>query len=116
MGILRLPVSLFYFSVVSYLTLNLTFEMFILVLICNFLSSLVLWLKLCALKGGQYANNCTTSSNLSVLVICTGYVVQGSNGEYTLLTTQERVEMVKKVRQLISPDKLLIAGSACECK
>jgi 4-hydroxy-2-oxoglutarate aldolase len=46
----------------------------------------------------------------------TGYVVQGSNGEYPLLTTQERVEMVKKVRQLISSDKLLIAGSACECK
>lgn len=43
-----------------------------------------------------------------------GYVVQGSNGEYPLLTTQERVEMVNKVRQLISPDKLLIAGSACE--
>ncbi|XP_069679289.1 4-hydroxy-2-oxoglutarate aldolase, mitochondrial-like [Periplaneta americana] len=43
-----------------------------------------------------------------------GYVVQGSNGEYPLLTTQERVEMVKQVRSLISPSKLLIAGSACE--
>jgi len=68
------------------------------------------------LKGDKYANNCTTSSNPIVLVICTGYVVQGSNGEYPLLTTQERVEMVQKVRQLISPDKLLIAGSASECK
>jgi len=68
------------------------------------------------LKGDQYVNNCTSSSNPTVLVICIGYVVQGSNGEYPLLTTQERVEMVKKVRQLISPDKLLIAGSACECK
>jgi 4-hydroxy-2-oxoglutarate aldolase len=68
------------------------------------------------LKGDKYVDNCTTSSNLTVLVVCTGYVVQGSNGEYPLLTTQERVEMVKKVRQLISPDKLLIAGSACECK
>ena len=68
------------------------------------------------LKGGHYANNCTTSSNFIVLVICTGYVVQGSNGEYPLLTTQERVEMVKNVKQLVSPNKLLIAGSACECK
>ena len=42
--------------------------------------------------------------------------MQGSNGEYPLLTTEERVEMVNKVRQFISPDKLLIAGSACECK
>jgi len=67
-------------------------------------------------KGDQYANTCTTPSNLTVLVVCTGYVVQGSNGEYPLLTAQERVDMVKKVRQLISPDKLLIAGSACECK
>ena len=68
------------------------------------------------LKGGHYANKCTTSSNLTVLVICAGYVVQGSNGEYPLLTAQERVEMVKNVRQLISPNKLLIAGSAFECK
>ena len=90
--------------------------MFILVLICNFLSSLFLWLKLCVLNGEQYAKKYTTSSNFTVLVICAGYVVQGSNGEYPLLTTQERVEMVKKVRQLISPDKLLIAGSARECK
>lgn len=43
-----------------------------------------------------------------------GYVVQGSNGEYPLLTSQERVEMVSHVRRLISPDKLLIAGSSCE--
>jgi dihydrodipicolinate synthase/N-acetylneuraminate lyase len=47
--------------------------------------------------------------------VCAGYVVQGSNGEYPLLTSQERVEMVSHVRQLMSPDKLLIAGSACEC-
>ncbi|XP_021923151.1 4-hydroxy-2-oxoglutarate aldolase, mitochondrial-like isoform X2 [Zootermopsis nevadensis] len=43
-----------------------------------------------------------------------GYVVQGSNGEYPLLTTQERVGMVSQVRHLIPSDKLLIAGSACE--
>ncbi|XP_023707875.1 4-hydroxy-2-oxoglutarate aldolase, mitochondrial-like isoform X1 [Cryptotermes secundus] len=43
-----------------------------------------------------------------------GYVVQGSNGEYPLMTSQERVEMVSRVRQLIAPDRLLIAGSSCE--
>ncbi|PSN40902.1 hypothetical protein C0J52_18726 [Blattella germanica] len=43
-----------------------------------------------------------------------GYVVQGSNGEYPLLTTEERIEMVKQVRQLIPKDKLLIAGSSSE--
>ncbi|XP_068084582.1 4-hydroxy-2-oxoglutarate aldolase, mitochondrial [Anabrus simplex] len=43
-----------------------------------------------------------------------GYVVQGSNGEYPLMTAEERVEMVRKVRELIPKDKLLIAGSSCE--
>jgi hypothetical protein len=47
--------------------------------------------------------------------VCTGYVVQGSNGEYPLLTFEERVQMVSHVRQLIPPHKLLIAGSSCEC-
>jgi len=45
-----------------------------------------------------------------------GYVVQGSNGEYAFLTLEERVEMVKRVRQLVPTDKLVIAGSGCECK
>nr|CAD7456079.1 unnamed protein product [Timema tahoe] len=43
-----------------------------------------------------------------------GYVVQGSNGEYPLLTPAERVDMVKRVKALIPKDKLLISGSACE--
>lgn len=43
-----------------------------------------------------------------------GYVVQGSNGEYPLLSNEERVEMVKRVRQLVPSSKLLIAGSSCE--
>ncbi|CAH1783290.1 unnamed protein product [Owenia fusiformis] len=43
-----------------------------------------------------------------------GYVVQGSNGEYTFLTAEERVEMVKKVREMIPKDKLILAGSGCE--
>lgn len=43
-----------------------------------------------------------------------GYVVQGSNGEYAYLSTEERVEMVKRVKEMAPKDKLLIAGSGCE--
>lgn len=43
-----------------------------------------------------------------------GYVVQGSNGEYVYLSTEERVEMVKRVRQLVPKEKLILAGSGCE--
>ena len=43
-----------------------------------------------------------------------GYVVQGSNGEYVLLSHKERVDMVSFVRENTGIDKLIIAGSACE--
>ncbi|XP_039254817.2 4-hydroxy-2-oxoglutarate aldolase, mitochondrial-like [Styela clava] len=43
-----------------------------------------------------------------------GYVVQGSNGEYPFLSTEERVELIKHARKMIPKDKLLIAGSGCE--
>ena len=43
-----------------------------------------------------------------------GYLVQGSNGEYCYLTTQERIEMISKVRQWSSKDKLVLAGSGME--
>ena len=39
-----------------------------------------------------------------------GYVVCGSNGEYTFLTTDERVELIQAVRQVIPADRLLIAS------
>ena len=45
-----------------------------------------------------------------------GYIIGGSNGEPVYLNWDERVEMVKKAKQFSSPDKLLIAGSGCECK
>jgi hypothetical protein len=45
-----------------------------------------------------------------------GYLVQGSNGEFKLMKDEERVEMVKRARQFITKDKLLLAGSACECE
>uniref|UniRef100_A0A671NV41 4-hydroxy-2-oxoglutarate aldolase, mitochondrial n=1 Tax=Sinocyclocheilus anshuiensis TaxID=1608454 RepID=A0A671NV41_9TELE len=43
-----------------------------------------------------------------------GLVVQGSNGEYPYLTPEERVEVVKRVKQALPKDKLLMAGSGCE--
>jgi len=43
-----------------------------------------------------------------------GYVVQGSNGEYPLLSSSERVDLVHFVKQQIGKNQLLIAGSGCE--
>jgi 4-hydroxy-2-oxoglutarate aldolase len=43
-----------------------------------------------------------------------GYLVQGSNGEYCYLSYEERIEMIKKVRQYASNDKLVLAGSGME--
>jgi len=45
-----------------------------------------------------------------------GLVVQGSNGEYPYLTVEERVEVVKRVRQALPERQLVMAGSGCECK
>lgn len=43
-------------------------------------------------------------------------MVQGSTGEFPFLTSHERLEVVSRVRQAIPKDKLLIAGSGCECE
>lgn len=46
-----------------------------------------------------------------------GYVVQGSNGEYPYLEKDEKLEIVKFVKDFIKEsNKPLIAGSGCECK
>lgn len=46
-----------------------------------------------------------------------GYVVQGSNGEYPYLEKEERLQIVKFVKDFIkASNKPLIAGSGCECK
>ena len=46
-----------------------------------------------------------------------GIVVQGSNGEYPYLEKEEKLQIVKFVKELIKDSKKpLIAGSGCECK
>lgn len=45
-----------------------------------------------------------------------GFVIQGSTGEFPFLTSSERLEVVSRARQAIPKDKLLIAGSGCECE
>lgn len=45
-----------------------------------------------------------------------GFVIQGSNGEFPFLTSSERLEVVSRVRQAMPKDKLLLAGSGCECE
>lgn len=42
-----------------------------------------------------------------------GYVVGGSNGEFPLLSLHERVEMVRRVRQL-APQRMVLAGSGTQ--
>lgn len=56
------------------------------------------------------------SSSSSSCVCAAGLVVQGSNGEYPYLTEEERVEVVKRVRRSLPGDKLVMAGSGCECR
>lgn len=43
-----------------------------------------------------------------------GYVVLGSNGEWSFLTAEEKLEVLKTARQAIPKDKLMVAGTASE--
>ncbi|XP_032850811.2 4-hydroxy-2-oxoglutarate aldolase, mitochondrial isoform X3 [Tyto alba] len=45
-----------------------------------------------------------------------GLVVLGSNGEYPYLAPRERLEVVSCVRRALPRDRLLVAGSGCECR
>lgn len=51
-----------------------------------------------------------------ILTFLSGLVVQGSNGEYPYLTTEERLDVVRRVREVLPTSKLVMAGSGCECK
>jgi len=43
-----------------------------------------------------------------------GFLVHGSNGEFCYLNTEERVEVIKAVKEQAGPGKLVLAGSGCE--
>lgn len=43
-----------------------------------------------------------------------GLVVLGSNGEFPLLSLDEKVRLVEKVREWLPREKLVIAGTGCE--
>ena len=43
-----------------------------------------------------------------------GLVVLGSNGEFTYLSDEEKIGVLKTARQAIPKDKLFIAGTGCE--
>ena len=43
-----------------------------------------------------------------------GYLLQGSNGEFVFLNPDERVEVIRVARAVIPSDRLLIAGSGME--
>lgn len=43
-----------------------------------------------------------------------GYVVGGSNGEFVLMTADERLAVVEAARHVVPTDRLLIAGAAAE--
>ncbi|MDR3229806.1 MAG: dihydrodipicolinate synthase family protein [Synergistaceae bacterium] len=43
-----------------------------------------------------------------------GIVALGSNGEFTMLSHKEKLDLIQAVRKGISKDKILIAGTGCE--
>jgi len=43
-----------------------------------------------------------------------GVLVHGSNGEFVYLSTEERVQMIKLVKDVLGSEKLVLAGSGCE--
>lgn len=45
-----------------------------------------------------------------------GFLVFGTTGEYVSLSENEKISLVKNVRDSVQPDKLVIVGSGCECK
>lgn len=45
-----------------------------------------------------------------------GYVVSGSNGEAPVLSPDERVELVKRVRRSVASGKVVVGGATSECK
>jgi len=58
----------------------------------------------------KLAENIAKWSNTSLA----GLLVLGSNGEFTYLSDEEKLEVLKTARQAIPKDKLFIAGTGCD--
>jgi 4-hydroxy-2-oxoglutarate aldolase len=59
---------------------------------------------------GKYAENLAKFDKTGLA----GITVLGSNGEFTMLSHQEKLDLVAAVRKGLSPDKTVIAGTGCE--
>ncbi len=63
-----------------------------------------------AVDFGKFAENLAKFDRTGLA----GIVALGSNGEFAMLSAQEKLDVVAAIRKGISPDKLLLAGTGCE--
>lgn len=63
-----------------------------------------------AIDFGKFAENLTKFDRTGLA----GIVALGSNGEFAMLSGQEKLDLISAIRKGISPNKLLIAGTGCE--
>ncbi|GHS95276.1 dihydrodipicolinate synthase family protein [Synergistales bacterium] len=59
---------------------------------------------------GKFADNLAKFDKTGLA----GIVALGSNGEFAMLSHQEKLDSVRAIRKGISKDKILIAGTGCE--
>ncbi|MDR2179349.1 MAG: dihydrodipicolinate synthase family protein [Synergistaceae bacterium] len=59
---------------------------------------------------GRYAENLAKFDKTGLA----GIVVLGSNGEFTMLSHEEKLDLIAAVRKGMSADKVVIAGTGCE--
>jgi 4-hydroxy-2-oxoglutarate aldolase len=59
---------------------------------------------------GKYAENLSKFDKTGLA----GIVVLGSNGEFTMLSRDEKLDLVAAARKGLSSDKIVIAGTGCE--
>ena len=59
---------------------------------------------------GTYAENVKTFGATKL----SGLVILGSNGEFTMLSHEEKVKLVKAARENLPKEKMVIAGTGCE--
>ena len=63
-----------------------------------------------AVAHDKFAENIAKWSETSLA----GFVVLGSNGEFTYLSDEEKLKVLKTARQATPKDKLFIAGTGCD--